>query len=256
MIKRLITTIAILTLSSSLLFASGCTPVTPPIAEAIPSQGQDTSAADPLASNPEDQDAAAQQTLEPLPQNNDPYDQLNIMAEKQIIFRSGGAKYAPGFPLSNLSDLESRATAIVKARAISAEPNPDLEERIEITMTTIRIDEVIVSDGSLIKGDEKILVEYYRISDDPTDENNIIVWSSNGSMPMKKDQQYLLFLRKSTNGFGDYAVTAVWQGKYPITEKTLTDKAADIAPKDLEIDEQYSGYYLPIAQQVFDKYLR
>lgn len=187
----------------------------------------------------------------------DTIDQLSLMEERQIEYITGDIKYAPWFPLKTLSELEERSELILKATAISAGPNTHLDKRDCITLTTIRIDEVIVSDGSLKNGDETILIEYYRIEEDPYEKNKINIFSSNGSMPMRKNQQYLLFLKKPSQTYGDYAIVAAYQGKYPIAEKTLSLNASDLTEDDLELFEgNYTDSMKLMVQDIFDKYLK
>ena len=225
-----------------ILFTAGCTPNAPQAAQESPIVQQDTQVDEAAAAPTESQNGV---------------DNLTLMAEEEVIFVPGGGKYSPNFVKKDISQIEAISVAIVKATAINSEPNPDLPEGTSITMTTIRIDEVILSDDGLKKGDERILLEYYSIHPSAKDKNILIVSSTSDNMPMQRNQQYLLFLQKPSQRYGDYSITGAWQGKYPITQKTLSMDAADLTREELEFFESY--FYdnlVALTQQVFDKYLR
>jgi hypothetical protein len=101
-------------------------------------------------------------------------------------------------------------------------------------------------------------VEYYRTEQDPENKNVINVFSTNGSLPLKMNQQYLLFLEKPSQEYGDYCVSGAWQGKYPISENTVNKSFSDLTEEALEFpkDAPNKSSLMKIAEQVTEKYLK
>lgn len=219
--------ILVLTMVTLLLFVSGCNH-------------------SPAAVVPSGSDTATGQALS-----------TGIDSGKNIVFHANEGKFDDDFIKNDLNELEKITVAVVKATPLETKPNPDLDKYTAIMLTTIRIDDVLKSDGIVQEGSTKILVEYYMTAQDPNDKSIMNIFSSNGSMPLKMGQQYLLFLQESPQSFGDYAVAGGWQGKFPINAKTKSHKFADISIEDLEFPEgRPIKNYRVIAEQAFEKYLK
>ena len=188
---------------------------------------------------------------------NTPADASSIPAgEKQTVLHTGATEFKFGFFIGSAVELEECSAAVVKATVIDSRPNSGANDTEAVTVTTIRIDDVLKPDNALQKGQNATLVEYYRTEDDPAG-NTLHVYSADGSLPLKKNQQYLLFLSKSPQADGSYAVTGAWQGKYPLTEKTKTANFSELTAADLEFPEKYTTNMLwSLAREVFEKYVK
>jgi hypothetical protein len=125
-------------------------------------------------------------------------------------------------------------------------------------LTTIRIEDVLQSDGILKKGDTTVLIEYFQKITDLENKNIVHIWSAGGCSPLKMNQKYLLFLNTPTPKFGgNYAVAGGWQGRFPLTEKTIAAKFSNLTPEDMEFPPDETDKYLwLIASEAFDKYIK
>jgi hypothetical protein len=169
------------------------------------------------------------------------------------------SKYAPGFFKANLSDLEEITDAVVVATMINTRSNPDLDKTAAIMLTTIRIDKVLKGDGKVLTGREYILIEYYRQWIDPENPSIINVLAHN-IMPLRQNQQYLLFLRVPSQKYGDYATAGGYQGKFPITELTVSHHFRNLTSEDMEFPSivapsENRDPIWGIAAQAFARYL-
>lgn len=155
----------------------------------------------------------------------------------------------------SLDQIEELSSAVVKATVVESKPNPYLDEKEYITLTTIKIDKVLKSDGNVTEGENYTLVEYYRQQKNKDDPGTIHIFSLY-SIPLKTNKQYLLFLAKSRHSYGDYVIAGLWQGKFPLTDKTLSSKIADLTSEEMEFpDEVPLDMLWKIAQEAYDKYL-
>jgi hypothetical protein len=169
------------------------------------------------------------------------------------------SKYAPDFFKADLSALEKITDAIVVATMISTKANPDLDKTADIMLTTIRIDKVLKGDGKVLTGKEYILIEYYSQWIDPENPSIINVFAHD-IMPLRQNQQYLLFLKVPPQKYGDYATAGGFQGKFPITELTVSHHFRDLTSEDMEFPSMVAPAenrdpIWGIAAQAFARYL-
>ncbi|HGE71244.1 TPA: hypothetical protein ENX78_10440 [Candidatus Poribacteria bacterium] len=190
-----------------------------------------------------------------------------------VMGSSDASSFGPGWYKLNVEELEKDSVAILKVTALYSE-NPDYEalskmpigniepEEVQVTLTTVRVDEVYKSDCNLKIGDEVVIEEDYRTYPDSNKENTIIVETAYGMLPMNKGEQYLVFLKKQPDDaevkFGeDYYFNSGWHGKYPITEKTINSASINgLTTEDLEFNEAFvDDHLLTLAEQVYQRYI-
>lgn len=198
----------------------------------------------------------------------------NILKESEVEYRFVGSegKFGPGFFKRTVEELESDSVAVLKVTMLYSE-DPDYEklatmpigevepEELAVTLTTVTVDEVYKTDRDLKIGDELVILEPYQTYPHSSDESVIII-SSNGILPMKQNQQYLLFLKRQPPDaevkFGeDYYISGSWQGKYSLTTETIN--ANKFTVQDTEILEfweyRVDDTLLSLTNDVFEKYV-
>ncbi len=200
---------------------------------------------------------------------------IQINDKTEYILGAGSPKYGPGFIKKNVEQLETDSDVIIKATVLSSKsPDPELikdmpigavkPEEVCVTLTTVRIDEVIKSDNDFKEENEIVVLENYRASLNPND-NKIYIDSRGGTLPMKQGDQYLLFLTKvqpdaEVDYGGDFYLTGDWQGKYAISQKIQNaSNISELTNEDLEFwDHMGNGdlkKLMTLAEQVYTKYI-
>jgi hypothetical protein len=153
--------------------------------------------------------------------------------------------------IHSFSDLDTEAQAVVKATLIETTVYDKLS-----SISIIRIDEVLKSDGIIQAGKTYMLVEYYISFIRPTNPGVIEVFSYCNAFTLIQSHQYLLFLKKSSQEYADYAMVHSALGKYPLTEVTIQNRFRNLSVEQMEFAGRGQLEYAePIAAAAFDKYI-
>jgi hypothetical protein len=153
--------------------------------------------------------------------------------------------------IHSFSDLDAKAQAVVKATLIET----TMYDKIS-SISIIRIDEVLKSDGIIQAGKTYKLIEHYIAFIRPTNPGVLEVFSYSNAFPLIQSHQYLLFLEKSPAEYADYAMVDSVLGKYPLTELTIQNRFRNLSSEQMEFANK--GQYEnadSIAADAFDKYM-
>jgi hypothetical protein len=182
-------------------------------------------------------------------------------------------KYIYHYPLidyiaTGQDPYEAFTAAVVKATALENQPFAKEGFRSG-TLTTIRIDAVLKSDGTIQEGQQYKLYEEYTTVPDPADPNTIHVNLGGFLLPLNLNEQYLLLLGKdAVLDFCDYFIAGDTEtrGKFPLTAATIAAEFRNLTAGEMEFptgpNPTFNGEEMPLsglwamAGTLFDKYIK